>query len=408
MAFVVAVDIGGTFTDLVAYDRESGDVRYAKCPTTYGDFVDGIMECLRKAGIEPRGASLVNHGTTLVINALIERRGAKAALIATKGFGDVLEIARGNRPDPFDLYYRRDEPLIPRELRYEVAERIGADGSVIEPLDEAALAALGSTLVGEGIEAVAVSFMNAYANPQHEERAVEILRRAVPDAYVTHGTDICREWYEYERTATVAANAFVGPQVSGYIAALDRRLRGEGFDGTVFMMGSNGGVLSVERARRQPIALVESGPIGGCIGTGFLRRGLGLRQRHLVRHGRHDGQMLAGRGRAVFGRSDVLCRRLCARLPDQVAGDRHRRGRLGRRLGRLARWPEPASCRPALGRIDAGPGVLWAGRHRADGDGCEPRAGTARARPVSGRRDEARHRGRAPRDPRAHRRAARL
>ncbi len=238
MAFVVAVDIGGTFTDLVAYDRESGDVRYAKCPTTYGDFVDGIMECLRKAGIEPRGASLVNHGTTLVINALIERRGAKAALIATKGFGDVLEIARGNRPDPFDLYYRRDEPLIPRELRYEVGERIGADGSVIEPLDEAALAALGSTLVGDGIEAVAVSFMNAYANPQHEERAVEILRRAVPDAYVTHGTDICREWYEYERTATVAANAY---RRARKCRAISRRSTGDcagrAFDGTALHDG---------------------------------------------------------------------------------------------------------------------------------------------------------------------------
>ncbi len=276
MAFVVAVDIGGTFTDLVAYDRESGEVRYTKCPTTYGDFVDGIMECLKKADIAPGDASFVNHGTTLVINALIERRGAKAALIATKGFADVLEIARGNRPDPFDLYYRRDEPLIPRERRYEVSERIGSDGSVIEPIDEAALAALASILRDDGIEAVAVSFMNAYANPRHEERATDILRGIVPDAYVTHGTAICREWYEYERTATVAANAYVGPQVSGYIAALDRRLRQDGFEGTVFLMGSNGGVLSVERARRQPIALVESGPIGGCIGTAAYAEALGF------------------------------------------------------------------------------------------------------------------------------------
>jgi N-methylhydantoinase A len=276
MAFVVAVDIGGTFTDLVAWDRESGEVRYAKCPTTYGDFVDGIMECLGKARIAPDAASFVNHGTTLVINALIERKGAKAALIATAGFADVLEIARGNRPDPFDLYYRRDEPLIPRELRFEVGERIAPDGSVIEPLDEAALETLGAALAKERVEAVAVSFVNAYANPRHEERAAEILRGLLPEAYVTHGTDICREWYEYERTATVAANAFVGPQVSGYIAALDRRLRRARFGGTLFMMGSNGGVLSVERARRQPIALVESGPIGGSIGTASYAEALGF------------------------------------------------------------------------------------------------------------------------------------
>lgn len=276
MAFVVAVDIGGTFTDLVAYDRDSGEVRYSKCPTTYHDFVAGIMECLRKARIASGEVRLVNHGTTLVINALIERRGAKAALVATEGFRDVLEIARGNRPDPFDLHYRRDEPLIPRELRFEVAERIGADGGVIAPLDEAALGALGATLAGEKVEAVAISFMNAYANSGHEERAVDILRRALPDAYVTRGTELCREWYEYERTATVVANAYVGPQVSGYIATLDRTLRTSGFGGTLFMMGSNGGVLSVERARRQPIALVESGPIGGCIGTGAYAEVLGL------------------------------------------------------------------------------------------------------------------------------------
>ena len=276
MAFVVAVDIGGTFTDLVAYDRDTGEVRYSKSPTTHGDLVAGIMECLRKAGIAPGEVRFVNHGTTLVINALIERRGAKAALIATKGFRDVLEIARGNRPDPFDLHYRRDEPLIPRELRFEVAERIGTAGEVLAPLDEDALQSLARHFARERIEAVAVSFMNAYANPAHEERAAAILRQALPDAYVTHGTDLCREWYEYERTATVAANAFIGPLVSGYIATLDAELRRNGFGGTLFLMGSNGGVLSVERSRRQPIALVESGPIGGCIGTGAYAEAAGF------------------------------------------------------------------------------------------------------------------------------------
>jgi N-methylhydantoinase A len=267
MAYVIAVDIGGTFTDLVAFDHESGEVRYTKSPTSYENFVDGIKDCLRKAHMDPADVCFVNHGTTLVINALIQRHGARTALVTTKGFRDVLEIARGNRPDPFDLHYRRDEPLIPRELRYETAERIGADGVELEALDEHALEQLAGTLATERIEAVAISFMNAYANPSHEERAAEILGRLLPDVYITRGTELSRAWYEYERTSTAAANAFVGPQVSGYIAQLDAVLRDGGFKGTLFLMGSNGGVLSAERAVRQPIVLVESGPIGGCIGA---------------------------------------------------------------------------------------------------------------------------------------------
>ena len=128
MAYVVAVDIGGTFTDLVAFDRERGAVHYTKSPTTYDNFVDGILDCFAKAKIAPGDATFVNHGTTLVINALIQRKGAKAALVTSAGFRDILEIARGNRPDPFDLHYQRDEPLIPRELRFEVPERIDAKG----------------------------------------------------------------------------------------------------------------------------------------------------------------------------------------------------------------------------------------------------------------------------------------
>src|SRR5262245_4917471 len=142
MPYAVAVAIGGTFTDLVPYDNDSHRVVYAKSPTTYGNLVDGVLDCFGKAKLDPLQASLVNHGTTLVINALIQRKGAKAALVTTKGFRDVLEIARGNRPDPFDLHYRRDEPLIPRVLRFEVTERIGSIGEIVTPLDLAALAPL--------------------------------------------------------------------------------------------------------------------------------------------------------------------------------------------------------------------------------------------------------------------------
>ena len=277
MSFAIAVDIGGTFTDLVAFDHETQNVIYAKSPTTYDNLVDGILDCFNKAKIKPAEASLVNHGTTLVINSLIQRKGAKTALVTSKGFRDILEIARGNRPDPFDLYYQRDEPLIPRELRFEVPERMGSKGEVVVPLDLPSLEKLAGEIRKLGIESVAVFFMNSYINPDHEEAAAKILTELLPDVYVTFSTDLTREWYEYERCSTVAANAYVGPQVSTYIQQLDSDLTARGFGGSLFMMGSNGGLLSAERTCRQPIGLVESGPIGGCIGAGAYADKLGFK-----------------------------------------------------------------------------------------------------------------------------------
>ncbi len=275
MPYVVAVDIGGTFTDLVAFDHESQNVIYTKSPTTYGNFVEGILECFEKAKVGPGEASFLNHGTTLVINSLIQRKGAKTALVTSEGFRDVLEIARGNRPDPFDLYYRRDEPLVPRDLRFEVPERVDARGGTVTPLDTAGIEKLARELRSLGIESVGVFFMNSYADPAHEEEAAALLCRLLPDAYVTVSTELTREWYEYERCSTVAANAYVGPQVSTYIRRLESDLEARNFDGSLFMMGSNGGLLSVERTCRQPIGLVESGPIGGCIGAGAYAGQLG-------------------------------------------------------------------------------------------------------------------------------------
>ncbi len=277
MSYAVAVDIGGTFTDLVAYDHASQKVIYAKSPTTYDNLVEGILACFNKARIKAADATLVNHGTTLVINSLIQRQGAKTALVTSKGFRDILEIARGNRPDPFDLHYQRDEPLIPRELRFEIPERLGSKGEIVEPLDVSSLEKLSGEIRQLGIESVAIFFMNSYVNPAHEEAAAELLRERLPDVYVTFSTDLTREWYEYERCSTVAANAYVGPQVSTYVGRLDRDLKGQGFTGSLFMMGSNGGLLSAERTRRQPIGLVESGPIGGCIGASAYAEALGFK-----------------------------------------------------------------------------------------------------------------------------------
>ena len=277
MTYVVAVDIGGTFTDLAAYDSQSGRAIFTKSPTNYSNFVDGILDCLRKAGVKPNEIEFVNHGTTLVINSLIQRKGAKAALITTKGFRDVLEIARGNRPDPFDLHYTRDAPLVPRNMRFEISERMGADGATITPPDAAQVEELAANLRAEGVESIAIFFMNSYANPEHENIVAAQLRKLAPEIYVTTSTELTREWYEYERVSTVAANAYVGPQVSTYVKRLEGDLVAQGFTGSLFMMGSNGGLLSVERTCRQPIALVESGPIGGCIGASAYAEALGLK-----------------------------------------------------------------------------------------------------------------------------------
>jgi N-methylhydantoinase A len=277
MSYAVAVDIGGTFTDLVAFDHETQKVIYAKSPTTYDNLVAGILDCFAKAKLTPGQSSLVNHGTTLVINSLIQRQGARTALVTTRGFRDILEIARGNRPDPFDLHYQRDEPLIPRELRLEVPERIGSKGEVIDPLDAPALEKVAGELKDLDVASVAIFFMNSYINPAHEEAAAEKLKQLLPDAYITYSTDLTREWYEYERCSTVAANAYIGPQVSTYIRRLDNDLKQQGFGGSLFMMGSNGGLLSTDRTCRQPIGLVESGPIGGCIGASAYADALGFK-----------------------------------------------------------------------------------------------------------------------------------
>lgn len=276
MRTVLAVDIGGTFTDLVAYDLDAGTVSYAKSSTTYGDFVEGILTCLAKAGIEISDTALVKHGSTLVINALIQRAGAKTALITTKGFRDTLEIGRGNRPTPFDLRYRRDPPLVPRPLRFEVGGRIDGHGEEIEPLDVEALDSLADGFKKDGIEAVAISFLNAYATPDHEVAASQRLREQLPGVYVSAGTELSREWFEYERSATVCANAYVGPMVVDYVQRLESTLRDRGCGGALFLMGSNGGVISAERSLREPIRLVESGPVGGCIGAAAFARSLGL------------------------------------------------------------------------------------------------------------------------------------
>lgn len=276
MAYVIAIDIGGTFTDLVACDVETGAVAYTKSPTTYNRLGEAIFDCIRKAKIDAREANFVKHGTTLVINALLQRNGAKTALLATKGFRDLLEIGRGNRTRPFDLRFHREPPIVPRELRFDVTERVRGSGDVQTTLAIDELKDLAETMLGAGVEALAISFLNSYLTPDHEQAAATEMRRLLPGVFVTTGTELTREWHEFERTATAAANAYVGPQVSKYIAEFDSELRQGGFKGSLLLMGSHGGVISAERGCREPITLVESGPVGGCIGAASYGHLLGV------------------------------------------------------------------------------------------------------------------------------------
>ncbi len=353
MTYILAADTGGTFTDLAAYDREKGRVIYTKSLTTYGDLVDGVMDCVAKAGIALGAAEVVKFGTTLVINTFIERSGAKTALVTTAGFRDLLEIGRGNRPVPFDFRYKRNPPLVARDLRFEVAERLAADGAVLQPLDRDGTTALAAELERLGVEAVAISFLNSYGDPRHEDEAAAILRAALPDLYVTTGTELTREWYEYERTATAVANAYVGPRLKDYVRRLDERLRRGGLARSFYLMASNGGVFSVERAERQPVMLVESGPVGGCIGTGVYAEAMGLPKVIAFDMGGTTAKCAVIENGRFEVKSPYYVGGIERGFPVRGAGLGHRRGRRRRRLDRLARRAGAPLRRAAERRLRA-------------------------------------------------------
>jgi N-methylhydantoinase A len=263
----LAVDIGGTFTDLVLAlpDRTLS----AKLLTTHAApeqaAIEGAASILHEAGVDATQLDLVIHGTTLATNALIERKGARTALITTQGFRDSLEIAYEHRFEQYDLYMERPAPLVERDLRLEVPERLAADGSLLLPLDEAGLDALVPVLQRHNIEAVAISFLHSYVNPAHEEAARAQLARALPNIAVTISSEVCREIREYERTSTTVANAYVLPLMGRYLARMQEQVRALGAACPLLLMMSSGGICTVETARRFPVRLVESGPAGGVI-----------------------------------------------------------------------------------------------------------------------------------------------
>jgi N-methylhydantoinase A len=263
------VDIGGTFTDLVVYDDATGSFVVGKTLTTPDDpsraIETGLLETLEKAEAPVAEVGQLIHGTTLVTNALIERKGAPTALLASEGFRDSLEIGREHRYDLYDLQLEMPRPLVPRELRFEVPGRMLADGSILHELDEAYLERLVQELAAAGIEAVAVAFLNAYANPALERKAREVIARVAPEMRVSLSSDVVPEIREYERTSTTVANVYVQARVETYLSDLKERLARIGFDGALLLLISSGALATIETASRYPVRLLESGPAGGAL-----------------------------------------------------------------------------------------------------------------------------------------------
>jgi N-methylhydantoinase A len=314
----LAADIGGTFTDVVAFDEASGRLALGKTLSTPARLVEGISRGLQEAGGAYGDAKLFLHGSTVAINTLLERTGAKAALLVTEGFRDIYEIGRINRPDAYNLFFRKHVPLIQRALRFEVRERITAEGEVLLPLDEPAVDALCERLQGLGVQAVAIMLLHCYVNPAHEARVKAIVKSRLPGAFVTASHELSGEYREFERCSTVAANAYIGPRVREYVRGIDAHIAQAGFRGKFLLVQSTGGLYESKQAEDECVRMLESGPAAGVIGAGALCRALGLQQAVAFDMGGTTAKAgVIYRGEALT-RSAALVGRYAQALPIQI------------------------------------------------------------------------------------------
>jgi N-methylhydantoinase A len=270
-----ATDVGGTYTDLVYYTIDSvtgqcGKVRTAKVDTTPPHFEKGVLASLRKGEVSAGDLEFFAHGATVVINAITERKGARVGLITTRGFRDVIEIARGNRPDLFNFNFEKPRPFVERHLRLELNERCNYKGEIETPADLSGLSGLLDAFDREGVQSIAVCFLHAYRNPRNEAAVVAAIRAARPQMSVIASHEISREWREYERASTTVLSAYVHPITERYINCLEQELTASGFRERPFMMLSNGGIATVATARANPIAMVESGPASGIFASAHM------------------------------------------------------------------------------------------------------------------------------------------
>jgi N-methylhydantoinase A len=276
MSWIAGIDVGGTFTDLIAVETASGKVRLAKVPTTPENQAYGVIAALEEAGIALGELALIVHGTTTTTNALLERKLAKTGLITTKGFRDILELGRRTRPRPYGLI-GWFEPLIPRELRLEVPERMDAEGIPVVPLDEAAVRSAVSRLLEAGCESLVIHFLHSYINPAHERRALEIAREAWPNRYITAGHTLLSEYREYERGVTATVNASVQPVLDRYLERLRAELKRRGFTKDLLVMQGNGGTVSSDIVAEGAANTVMSGPASGVIAAAYSATAAGFR-----------------------------------------------------------------------------------------------------------------------------------
>jgi N-methylhydantoinase A len=275
----VGVDVGGTFTDVVLVD-EAGAIHTWKLPSTPDDFsrgvIDGVTSVLREHGVAPAAVRDAVHGSTVATNAILERRGARTGLLTTEGFRDVLELRRLRMPRLYDMAWQKPPPVVERRLRREVPERVGVDGGVVRPLDVDAARREAQLLVDEGVEAIAVSLLHAYANPEHERAVGELLEREFPGLWVSLSHRVLPIIREYERTSTTVLNAYVQPTVASYLGALRAQLDRAEVTGPLLIMQSNGGIMAASAAAARPAYIVESGPAAGVIAGAELARRLGI------------------------------------------------------------------------------------------------------------------------------------
>jgi N-methylhydantoinase A len=272
----IAADVGGTFTDVAVFDEASGALRLGKTLTTPTRLVDGIAHGVERAASAFSAADLFLHGSTVAINALLERKGARTALLTTRGFRDVYEIGRINRPDAYNLFFRKHVPLVERALRFEATERVRADGAVLTPLDATELEGIAATLERERIEALAILFLHGYRNPVHELAAKRFFEARFPAMFVSASHELSQEYREFERTSTVVANAYVGRTVRTYVDGIDAFLASAKFGGRFLVVQSTGGLFDSRRARDECVRMLESGPAAGVIGTQALCSATGL------------------------------------------------------------------------------------------------------------------------------------
>ena len=278
MSYRLGVDVGGTFTDIVALDR-SGRLALTKVPSTPRNLLDGIAAATTKvlelAGAAPADVERFIHGTTVATNAILERRGARAGLLTTEGFRDLLEIGRLRLSRLYDLDFERPSPLVPRRWRREIRERMNHRGEVVTPLDRDSAAAAIDRLLAEGVESIAVCFLHAYANPAHEAAVGAMIRERAPQVALTLSSEILPEMREFERTSTAVTNAYVMPVMERYLASLEGELRALDARAPLLIMQSNGGVMTAEGGRQRPVHVIESGPAAGVIATSALARAIG-------------------------------------------------------------------------------------------------------------------------------------